>query len=268
MDRFFGPFSALYKYRSLTIELTVRDILGRYRGASFGLLWSLISPFLMLCVYSFAFGVILKSKWPQVNGGDHHFAIILFIGLIVHGLFSECLSRSPTAITGNPSFVKKVVFPLEILPWQIVLTALFQAFMNLLVFIMLRLLLEGSMSWTIIFMPVVFLPLICISLGVCWVFAALGVFLRDINQVTGVLATAMLFVSSAMIPVQTLPPRVRVLFHLNPLTFLIDQARAVALWGQYPDWGGLLTYTVGGLVLMYVGYGWFMATKKGFADVL
>ncbi|BBD78875.1 ABC transporter permease [Aerosticca soli] len=268
MQRLFGPFSALWKYGSLTHELARRDILGRYRGASFGLAWSLISPFLMLCVYTFAFGVILKSKWPQVAGGDHPFAIILFVGLIVHGFFSECLSRSPTLITGNPGFVKKVVFPLEIFPWQIVLSALFQAGTNLLVFIMLRLLLEGTVSWTIVFIPVVFVPLVCLSLGVSWIFAALGVYLRDINQVTGVLATAMLFLSSAMIPVQTLPEHSRILFHLNPLTFLIDQARAVALWGQYPDWSGLLAYTLGGLVLMYLGYAWFMATKRGFADVL
>lgn len=266
--RFIGPFSALCEYGSLTTELTKRDILGRYRGASFGLLWSLISPFLMLCVYSFAFGVVLKSKWPQVSGGGHPFAIILFVGLIVHGFFSECLSRAPGIVTGNPSFVKKVVFPLEIIPWQVVLTALFQAGMNIIVFILLRLLLEGQVSWTIILIPVVFVPLVFISLGVCWFFGALGVYVRDINQVTGVLATAMLFLSSAMIPVQTLSPRVQALFHLNPLTFLIDQARAVALWGTWPDWGGLASYSIGGLIFMYAGYAWFVATKRGFADVL
>lgn len=266
--RFFGPFSALFGYASLTTELTKRDILGRYRGASFGLLWSLISPFLMLCVYSFAFGVVLKSKWPQVSGGGHPFAIILFVGLIVHGFFSECLSRAPGIVTGNPSFVKKVVFPLEIIPWQVVLTALFQAGMNIIVFILLRLLLEGQISWTIILIPIVFVPLVFISLGVCWFFGALGVYVRDISQVTGVLATAMLFLSSAMIPVQTLSPRVQALFHLNPLTFLIDQARAVALWGTWPDWSGLASYSIGGLIFMYAGYAWFVATKRGFADVL
>lgn len=266
--RFFGPFSALFGYASLTTELTKRDILGRYRGASFGLLWSLISPFLMLCVYSFAFGVVLKSKWPQVSGGGHPFAIILFVGLIVHGFFSECLSRAPGIVTGNPSFVKKVVFPLEIIPWQVVLTALFQAGMNIIVFILLRLLLEGQISWTIVLIPIVFVPLVFISLGVCWFFGALGVYVRDISQVTGVLATAMLFLSSAMIPVQTLSPRVQTLFHLNPLTFLIDQARAVALWGTWPDWSGLASYSIGGLIFMYAGYAWFVATKRGFADVL
>ena len=264
----YGPFSALFEYRSLTFELAKRDVLGRYRGSSFGLVWSLISPFLMLCVYTFAFGFVMKAKWPQVAGGDHHFSLILFIGLIIHGVLSECMVRAPTLITGNASYVKRVVFPLEILPWPPIYSALFQACMNFIVFIVLRLIMEGSFDWTIIFLPVVFLPLIAISLGVSWIFAALGVYLRDINQITGVLATALLFISSAMIPVATLPPAYQRLFNLNPLTFLIDQARAVALWGQTPDWFGLGIYLVGGVVLMYLGYGWFMATKKGFADVL
>jgi lipopolysaccharide transport system permease protein len=263
-----GPFSALWRYGSLTRELAKRDVLGRYRGASFGLLWSLISPFLMLCIYSFAFGVVMKAKWPHMNNGDHHFAIILFIGLIVHGFFAECLNRAPTLVTGNTSFVKRVVFPLEILPWPTVISALFHAAMNLLVYVALRYLLEHSGDWTILLLPAVFVPLIFISLGICWLFAALGVYLRDISQVTGLLATAMLFLSSAMIPVQSLPESYRGFFYLNPLTFLIDQARAVALWGQLPDWQGLALYTLGGLILMYISYAWFMVTKRGFADVL
>jgi len=263
-----APFSALTRYRSITFELAKRDVLGRYRGSSFGLLWSLISPFLMLSVYTFAFGFVMKAKWPQVAGGEHHFSIILFIGLIIHGVFSECLTRAPSLVTGNPSFVKRVVFPLEILPWPPVYSALFHAGMNLLVFILLRLIMEGTFDWTIVLIPVVLVPLVTITLGVSWIFAALGVYLRDISQITGVLSTAMLFISSAMIPVQQLPAPYQTLFRLNPLTFLIDQARAVALWGQMPDWIGLGAYSLGGLVLMYVGYGWFMATKKGFADVL
>jgi lipopolysaccharide transport system permease protein len=263
-----APFSALMKYRSITFELAKRDVLGRYRGSSFGLLWALISPFLMLSVYTFAFGFVMKAKWPQVAGGQHHFAIILFIGLIIHGVFSECLIRAPTLVTGNPSFVKRVVFPLEILPWPPVYSALFHAGMNFIVFIVLRLILERSFDWTIVLMPVVLVPLVTITMGVSWIFAALGVYMRDISQITGVLSTAMLFISSAMIPVQQLPPSYQRLFSLNPLTFLIDQARAVALWGQMPNWIGLVEYTLGGLVLMYLGYGWFMATKKGFADVL
>lgn len=263
-----GPFSALTRYHTLTYELAKRDILGRYRGASFGLVWSLISPFLMLLVYTFSFGFVFKAKWPQVAGSNHHFSIILFIGLIVHGFFAECLVRAPTLVTGNAGFVKRVVFPLEILPWSSMFSALFHAAMNIAVYTLLRFLLEGEISWTMVFLPIVFLPLVFITMGVSWIFAALGVYLRDINQITGVLATAMLFLSSAMIPVQTLPDPYRTAFELNPLTFIIDQARAVALWGHIPDLPGLALMSLAGLGLMYLGYGWFIATKRGFADVL
>lgn len=263
-----GPFEAIGRYQSLTMELTKREILGRYRDASFGLLWSLISPFLMLMVYTFAFGWVMKARWPPTAGGSHHFAIILFIGLIIHGFFSECFTRAPTLVTGNVSYVKRVVFPLEILSWQIMLSALFHAAMNLVVFALLVITIEGSIGWTFFLIPLVFLPLIFICLGVSWFFSAIGVYLRDISQVTGVLSTAMLFMSSAFIPVKTLSPTYQMIFALNPLTFIIDQAREVTLSNQLPDWSGLFWYSVGGLLFMCVGYAWFMATRKGFADVL
>lgn len=263
-----GPFDALRVHRSLTWALAKRDVLGRYRGASFGLLWSLISPFLMLLVYSFAFGFVMKAKWPQGEQGGVHYSIILFMGLIVHGFFAECFNRAPVLITGNVSFVKKVIFPIEILPWPMVISALFHTFMNLLVFLVLHLALDRTASWTSIFLPVVLLPLVFLTLGVSWFLAALGVYLRDIGQVTGVLATALLFLSPAMYPVEILPPQYRWLMMMNPLTFIMEQAREVALWGNLPNWAGLGVYTVCALVVMYLGYGVFRLTRRGFADVI
>lgn len=263
-----GPFSALLTHRSLTFELAKRDVLGRYRGASFGLLWSLISPFLMLMVYSFAFGFVMKAKWPQTDNAHAHYSIILFVGLIVHGFFAECLSRSPHLITGNANFVKRVIFPLEILPWPMVMSALFHTFMNFLVFVALHLVLDHTMAWTIVFLPLVMLPLVLLTMGVSWLFAALGVYLRDISQITGVLATAMLFLSTAMFPVTALPPEYRWLLIINPLSFIIDQAREVALWGNYPNWTGLGVYTLCALSVLYLGYAAFRLTRRGFADVI
>lgn len=268
LRRLQAPFSALTTRRTLTFELTKRDILGRYRGASFGLLWSLLSPFLLLLIYSFAFGFVFKSKWPLVVGGDHSYTVILYLGLIVHGFFAECLTRSPTLVTSNANLVKRVVFPLEILPWATVFSALFHVGMNVMVFLVLRLSLEHTLCWSMLWLPVVIAPLVPLTLGVCWLFASFGVYLRDISQITGVLATGMLFVSSVMIPVQALPPSYQILFELNPLTFIIDQVRVVALAGHMPDLAGLSLYAIGGLVLMYVGYAWFMLTRRGFADVL
>ena len=263
-----GPFSALSKHWSLTLELTKRDVLGRYRGSSFGLLWSLISPFFMLLVYSFAFGFVMKARWPQSENGEAHYSVILFVGLIVHGFFAECLNRSPFLITGNVNFVKRVIFPLEILPWPMMISALFHAFMNTIVFLLLHALLDHSLVWTTLLLPVVLFPLVLLSLGVSWLFAAIGVYLRDIGQITGVLSTAMLFLSSAMFPLDALPQQYRWLLVMNPLTFIIDQAREVMLWGKFPDWIGLGVYTAFALVAMYLGYGVFRLTRRGFADVV
>ncbi|HVJ62600.1 MAG TPA: ABC transporter permease [Tahibacter sp.] len=262
------PFSAFGRHRSLTWELAKRDVLGRYRGASFGLLWSVLSPFLMLIVYTVAFGTILKSRWPQQVEGGVDFALILFVGLIVHGFFAECLSRAPNLVVGNPSYVKRVVFPLEILPWPMLLSAFFHAAMNFVVYALLHVVRFGSPPWTIVLAPVVLLPLALVGAGLGWLLSALGVYLRDIGQITGVVAAAMLFLSSALVPVETLTPAQRFVFELNPLTFIIDQTRDVALWGRQPDWSGLGLYTIGALAFCYVAYTVFRATRSGFADVL
>lgn len=268
LRRLSGPISALLDHRSLTFELAKRDVLGRYRGASFGLLWSLISPFLLLCIYTFAFGTVMGGRWPQIESGDTHFSIILFAGLIVHGLFAECLNRSPVLITGNPNFVKRVIFPVDILPWPMLLSALFHMFMNVAVFLVLRLVMDGEFTWTIVLFPLVVLPLAVLALGVSWFLAAAGVYFRDIAQITGVLSMGLLFLSSAMMPVESVPDSYRWVFIANPLTFIIDQARNVMLWGRMPDWQGLGLYLLVAIAVMYLGRAWFMATRRGFADVL
>jgi lipopolysaccharide transport system permease protein len=241
--------------------------MGRYRGASFGLLWSLLSPFLLLGVYSFAFGNVMRGRWPQ-GGGSQNFTLILFIGLIVHGFLSEVVMRGPGLVIGNPSYVKRVIFPLDILPWPMILSALFHLLANFLVFLVLRLAIEGRVDAMSLLFPVVMLPLVVLGFGVSWLLAALGVYFRDVSQITGVVSTALLFTSSAIMPVSSVGPNLRLIFELNPLTFIIDQARNVALWNTTPDWLGLGAYMLGALVVAYVGFTWFSATRRGFADVI
>lgn len=262
------PFSAFGRHWSLTRELTKREVLGRYRGASFGLLWSVLSPFLMLLVYTIAFGSIFRSRWPQQAEGGPDFTLILFVGLIVHGFFTECLTRAPTLIVSNANYVKRVVFPLEVLPWPMLLSSFFHALMNVLVLIVLFSLRFGTPPWTVVLFPLVLLPLALLGAATGWLFASLGVYLRDINQVTGVMSAALLFLSSAMIPTDSLPAQYRIVFQLNPLSFIIDESRKVALWGQLPDWSGLGLYALAALAFCYLSYAWFRATRPGFADVL
>jgi len=253
---------------SSILERTRREILGRYRGASFGLLWSLISPFLMLMVYTLAFGFILKSRWPGTSGSTGEFAIILFAGLTIHGFFAECLTRSPQLIVANTNYVKRVVFPLDVLVWSMTLSALFHLAMNTIVLLILQLVLNGQVHVTSVLLPLVVLPLIILTVGVGWIVSALGVFLRDISQVMGVVATAMLFLSSAIIPLDSLPEQYRWVFLINPLTFIIDQARQVVIWGLMPDWLGLLTYSAVAVAVAVAGHVLFERMRRGFADVL
>lgn len=266
--RFASPLSAFTQHRSLTIELAKRDVLGRYRGASFGLLWSLISPFLMLMIYTFAFGRVMGGRWPQVEAGDTSFSIILFAALIVHGFFAECLVKAPGLITNNPNFVKRVIFPIDILPWPLVLSALFHTGTTLVVFLVLRWVMDGQFSWTTVMFPLVMLPLVVLCLAIGWLLSALGVYLRDINQVTPLLSLSMLFLSTALMPIESVPESYRWVFEFNPLSFIIDQARAVLLWNQMPDWLGLGRYLAVALALAYAARYVFAATRKGFADVL
>ncbi|MDQ8051142.1 ABC transporter permease [Luteibacter sp.] len=263
-----NPISAFGAYRSLVLELTKREILGRYRGATMGLLWSLISPFLMLMIYTLAFGYIMKSRWPGTNGSTSDFALILFVGLIVHGFFAECMTRAPLLIVGNTNYVKRVVFPLEILTWSMVFSALFHLAMNMVVLLCLKVYWHGEIHWTTLLVPLVVLPLIVLAIGVGWIFSALGVYLRDISQFVGVLAAAMLFLSSAIVPPESIPQTYRWVFELNPLTLIINQVREVVIWGRLPDWTALSIYSLFALAVFLVGFYLFQKLRRGFADVL
>ncbi|WP_155951974.1 ABC transporter permease [Pseudoxanthomonas suwonensis] len=264
-----SPFPpAFFQYRSLLVELTKREILGRYRGATIGMFWSLISPFLMLMVYTLAFGYILRSRWPGTSGSTTDFALILFVGLIIHGFFAECLIRAPQLVLSNPSYVKRVVFPLELLTCSMALTALFHFGMNSLVLVALKWFWHGDLSWHVLLLPIVVAPLVILAIAVGWFLSALGVYLRDIGQIVGVLATAMLFLSSAIVPVQSVPENYRWVFYANPLTLIIDQAREVVIWGRMPDWGALGLYTVCVTVLAILALGLFRRMRGGFGDVL
>jgi lipopolysaccharide transport system permease protein len=263
-----APFSALLDHRSLTWELAKRDVLGRYRGASFGLLWALISPFLMLLIYTFAFGTVLGGKWPEVEAGGASFAIVLFAALIVHGFFAECLNKAPQLVASQPAFVKRVVFPLEILPWPMVISAAFHALANLAVFLLLQLILDGGVRATALWFPVVLLPLAALSLAVGWALAGLGVYLRDIGQVTPLFSVALLFLSSAMVPPSVVPADYRWLFELNPLSFIMEQSRDVLVRGLMPDFAGLATYALAAFAIAVLGRALFSRLRGGFADVL
>jgi len=263
-------FSTPWRHRHLIWQLGKRDIAGRYRGSALGLLWSFVQPLMMLCVYTYVFGVILKVRWGDrlPDEGEVAFAVILFSGLIVHALFTECFNRAPNLVLENANFVKKVIFPLEILPFTPLMSSLFHAGISTLVLLAAHVALDRTLSPTVLLLPVVIAPLLVLTLGMSWLLASLGVFLRDIGQVTTVLSTVLLFMSPIFFPVERMPQPIRDFVYLNPLSVIVDQVRAVVLYGTLPDWQALGIYTVIAFAVALFGFWWFQRTRKGFADVL
>lgn len=267
-----SPFSLvrnIKKNRKLIAQMTRREVVGRYQGSFFGLAWSFFNPVLMLGVYTFVFSGIFKAKWGVGNDETRaQFALILFVGMIVHGLFTEVVTRSPGLIMANTSYVTKVVFPLEILPIVTITSAMFHTFVSMFVLLLGLAISSASLSWTVLLIPVVLLPLIILTLGISWFLASIGTYLRDVGQVMGMITTIMLFLSPVFYPVDSLPEKIRTYIYLNPLTFIIEQARGVLIYGSFPDWVGLAVYSIVAIIVALLGYAWFQKTRKGFADVL
>ncbi len=212
---------------------------------------------------------MFKARWG--TGGDESqtgFAIVLFVGMIVFNLFAEMANRAPGLIVSNVNYVKKVIFPLEILPVVGLGAALFHSLISFGVLLTAILLIKGSLPWTIIFFPLILVPLLIATLGVAWFLASIGVFVRDVGQTVGIFTTVLMFVSPVFFPITALPARFQVWLMLNPLTFVIEQSRAVLIFGKQPDWAGLTIYACASLVVAWGGYWWFQKTRKGFADVL
>ena len=248
-----------------------REVMSRYKGSFLGLFWSLINPILMLAVYTFVFSVVFKVRMDQGDGlydDKTSFALVLFAGLIIFNLFSECISRAPGLILANVNYVKKVIFPLEILPWVTLGSALFHTGISFLVLLVFLLVTGHPIYWTALCLPVVILPLLLLVIGFMWLLASIGVFVRDIGQFISLILTAMLFMSPIFYPASALPESIRSYLFLNPLTFIIEQTRAVILAGNLPDWGGLAIYYIIALLTAWVGLLWFEKTRRGFADVL
>lgn len=260
-------YGRLRKLLELTLSLAWRDIASRYRGANLGLLWTVLNPLLMLAVYGLAFGYVFRAKWPGLETSAD-FVRLLFIGIAIHGFFAECLTRSPGSIASNPSFVKKVVFPLGIIPPVTVLVALFNFFAILVVFLIVQLVLGEGWSWHYLLLPAVLVPMFLLGLALSYLLSFLGVYFKDINQIVPSVSTVLLFVSSAIVPVSTLPPEHQRWFLLNPITFYIDQSRQALLWEQPLDWGGLASRTLIGLVLLAASVYLFRRARRGFADVI
>ncbi len=255
--------------RDLLFQLVKRNIAARYKGSTLGLFWSLVQPLMMLTVYTFVFSVIFKARWGIDNSDSKTaFAIIMFCGMAVFNIFSESVTGSCSLITGNPNYVKKVIFPLEILPVAQVSAA---AILGIIWFGLLLLgavIFMKGLVWTMLLLPLVLIPLILLSCGLSFLAASLSVFFRDIQHLIGVIIQILFFMTPIFYPIQAIPEQYRWVMQINPLSSIVEQARTIFLYGKMLDWTMYGTGLLISLVIFQLGLVWFIKTKRGFADVL
>jgi lipopolysaccharide transport system permease protein len=258
--------SSAWRHRELIGHLVKREILSRYRGSFFGIFWSFLQPLIMLAVYTVVLGYFLHARWPGTQN-SFDYSLILFSGLILFNFFAECISRAPNLVVANPNYVKKIVFPLEILPWVIVIAGLFHMVLSLIAWGVFNLLVHHEIHWTVLFLPVLICPLALIALGVCWFLCAAGVFFRDVGQIVTPLLQALMFLSPLFYSINGFPPLIQKLLMVNPLTYVVEQARSVMIQGAMPG-RGIGLYWLVSFVVAWLGFAWFQHTRDGFADVL
>lgn len=263
-----SPLRTASRHFPLIVQMTRREVVGRYRGSFMGLFWSFFNPLLMLAIYTFVFGVIFKSRWNSQISGHIEFAIILFAGLNISTMFSECANRAPTLIIENANFVKKVVFPLETLTWSVIGSALFHLFVSTVVLMLASFVVRGYVPWTTVLFPIVVAVFVPFVAGVVWLLASLGVFLRDLKQAIGVVTAALMFLAPILYPMSFIPEQYQWLMYFNPLTVIAMASQDVLIWGRQPAWSVLGLYLAVSCFFAWAAFAWFERSRRGFADVL
>ena len=265
--------SSLWRHRVLLWRLSRREVEARYRGTMLGLLWSVLQPLLMLVIYTLIFSVVFRARWDAgsaVEAGEHSlvFAVNLFAGLIVFNFAADCLVRSPTLVVANPNYVRKVVFPLDVLGPVSVAGSFFHACVSMVVLALMQLLVFGALPITWLWLPLLWLPLLLVCCGLAWLLSAMGVYLRDTAQLMGLLVNVLLYVTPIFYPVKALPAAWRPILQLNPLASAVESMRQLAVAGVPPSPLGLLLVSLAALLFCQWSWSLFQRASRGFADVL
>lgn len=255
----------IWRNRYLLGQLIKRDVLLRYRGAMFGVLWIFLSPLAMLAIFAFVFGHIFQARWPQQQEGLP-FWLILYSGLIVFNIFAEAVSRSPSAVRGYPSFVKKIIFPVEILPLVPLGAGMVHGAFNFLI-LLVALAWTGHLHTQVLFFPFLLIPLLLLALGFAWFLAAWGVFIKDMNQIVPLFVQMLMFLSPVFYPVSAVPEVLRPIYLHNPLGAVIEAGRAAAMGIPIP-WTPWITALAIGWAAAILGYAFFQHSREEFADAL
>jgi lipopolysaccharide transport system permease protein len=260
--------TALWSNRSLIWLLAKREVSMRVRGSTLGILWLFLVPLAMLGVYTFAFGIVFRTRWSDADTSPGQYSLLLFIGLLLFNIFAETTNRAPGLLLENTSYVKKVVFPLEILPVVALVVSLCNFAFGLALLCVFYGFVFGLPPLTIFLFPLVLVPLCLLTLGLTWLLASLGVFLRDVRQLVGVAVTMLMFLSPVFYPVTAVPERFRAILYLNPLTIVLEQSRELVFFGHRLDWKLWAISVIATAIIAWLGFAWFSATRRGFADVV
>ena len=265
----FSPFFLLVRNSNLFRQLLKREITQKYRGSYLGILWNFIVPITMMIVYSFVFGVVFKARWDyQVSESNAEFAVILFVGIALYTVFSETVNIAPTLITSNANYVKKVVFPLELLSMTSVGSSLVQFLFNLVVILVSKVAIIGRFDATMLLLPIILIPLIFLTLGISWILSAIGTYVRDMRQASTIITLIFGYATPVFFPFTAVPENLRWVLELNPMTTIVNNARNVLIYGVMPDWLALGKVWILSYIVMLIGFQFFQKVKPGFADAI
>lgn len=265
----YAPLGSLLQHRLLISRLVGRELESRFKGSLFGAAWYVLLPLILVLVYTLVFGVVFQTRWPQqIAGSSAVVSLYLFSGMLIFTIFAEVASRSPTLIMENAAYVKKVVFPLEVLPWIVVLSSIATFAMSMVVFICLYVALVGLPPTTALLLPILLVPYILLIVGISWFLASISVFIRDLRHAISLIVTIIMFSGPVFYPVTAIPERFRWMMYLNPVTLPLEMSKDLLFTGTVPAIGSWLVYLAISVLIAWLGHGWFMKTKKAFADVI
>lgn len=268
LSSFYSILRVVLNSRELLKALVLRDIKSRYTGSLFGFAWLIINPIVMLAIYTFVFSVVFNARWGVSGSGSKlEFALVLFAGMMIFNLFSEVVSRAPTIILQNSNLVKKVVFPLEILVVASFGSALFNFISSFFVWLLLYFIVYGNMSVTLFLLPLFMLPCMFFIIGVGLIISALGVYLRDLQQVISLLMTVLLFMSPVFYPITALPEEYRHYLYLNPMTYIVEGFRGIVYFNSFSYYDFFLFF-ITSIFIVSGGYYFFNKARRGFSDVI
>jgi len=260
--------SHLWKHRELIFQLTRMRILQQYKGSYLGLFWSVLKPLSMMLVYTFVFSVIINAKWHGGASGTHsEFAITLFTGYIAFNIFSESVQAAPSLVLNNPSYVKKVIFPIEVLPVISTFAVVVDSFFSMVILLLGTIFILDTFPWTLVFLPAIYVPLILLSLGFSWFLASLGVFFKDLQHLVFILIQMLFFLTPLFYSLSAVPEAYRKFYIMNPLAAIVNHFRMVILWGEIPPLHEYVSLTLICLVICFAGYRVFARNRTLLSDM-